>query len=69
MLNEVNPPALAVADGIGVMDPAPWQHTVDVPIAAGIIAAAPALRRLPRPTSPQAALDDLAAVDTTGEPS
>jgi NitT/TauT family transport system substrate-binding protein len=41
MMNEINPLVWPSANGIGVMDPAEWQQSVDVALAAGIIKAAP----------------------------
>jgi NitT/TauT family transport system substrate-binding protein len=41
MLNEVNALIWPSPDGIGLMDPAKWEHTVEVSLDAGIIAAAP----------------------------
>ena len=40
-LNEVNALVWPSANGIGIMDPALWQQTVDVSTQAGIIKAAP----------------------------
>ena len=41
MMNEINPLVWPSQNGIGMMDPAEWQQTVDVALAAGIIKAAP----------------------------
>ena len=41
MMNEINPLIWPSPNGIGIMDPAEWQQTVDVALAAGIIKAAP----------------------------
>ena len=41
MMNEINPLVWPSPNGIGVLDPAEWQQTVDVALAAGIIKAAP----------------------------
>jgi len=41
MMNEINPLVWPSPNGIGMMDPAEWQQTVDVALAAGIIKAAP----------------------------
>jgi NitT/TauT family transport system substrate-binding protein len=41
MLNEINPLVWPSPNGIGVMDPAEWQQSVDVALEAGIIKAAP----------------------------
>jgi NitT/TauT family transport system substrate-binding protein len=41
MMNEINPLVWPSPNGIGTMDPAEWQQTVDVALAAGIIKAAP----------------------------
>ena len=41
MMNEVNPLIWPSPNGIGVMDTAQWQQTVDVSLGAGIITAAP----------------------------
>jgi NitT/TauT family transport system substrate-binding protein len=52
MLNEVNALIWPSPDGIGIMDPAKWQHTVKVSLEAGIIDAEP---------PPEAYRTDLAA--------
>ncbi len=41
MMNEINPLVWPSPNGIGGLDPAEWQQTVDVALAAGIIKAAP----------------------------
>ncbi len=41
MLNEVNGLIWPASHGIGVLDPASWQHTVEVALDTGIIAAVP----------------------------
>ena len=41
MMNEINPLVWPSPNGIGMLDPAEWQQTVDVALAAGIIKAAP----------------------------
>jgi len=41
MMNEINPLVWPSPNGIGIMDPASWQQTVDVAVSAGIIKAAP----------------------------
>ena len=41
MMNEINALVWPSPNGIGVMDPASWQQTVDVSLDAGIIKAAP----------------------------
>ena len=41
MMNEINPLVWPSPNGIGIMDPAKWQQTVDVALGAGIIKAAP----------------------------
>ena len=41
MMNEINPLVWPSPNGIGSLDPAEWQQTVDVALAAGIIKAAP----------------------------
>ncbi len=65
-LNEVNPLIWPSPDGIGVMDPAQWEHTVDVSTGAGIIATAPPAGAY-RTDLAEAALERLVGVDTTGE--
>ena len=41
MMNEINPLIWPSPNGIGVMDPALWQQTVDISLESGIIAEAP----------------------------
>jgi len=41
MMNEINALVWPAPNGIGIMDPALWQQTVDVSLEAGIIKAAP----------------------------
>jgi len=41
MMNEINPLVWPSPNGIGMMDPAEWQQSVDVALAAGILKAAP----------------------------
>jgi len=41
MMNEINPLVWPSPNGIGIMDPASWQQTVDVAVSTGIIKAAP----------------------------
>ncbi len=41
MMNEINPLIWPSPNGIGVLDPAAWQQTVDVALGAGIIKEAP----------------------------
>jgi len=41
MMNEINPLVWPSPNGIGMMDPAEWQQSVDVALEAGIIKAAP----------------------------
>ena len=66
MLNEVNPLIWPSPDGIGLMDPDAWQHTVEVTLGAGIISTAPPDEAY-RTDLAKAALQDLEGVDTTGE--
>ena len=66
MLNEVNPLIWPSPDGIGMMDAARWQHTVDVSMSAGIITAAPPSGAY-RTDLAAAALAELEGVDITGE--
>ena len=66
MLNEVNPLIWPSPAGIGIMDAARWQQTVDVSMDAGIIAAAPPADAY-RTDLAEAALADLAGADRTGE--
>ena len=41
MMNEINPLVWPSPNGVGMMDPALWQQSVDVALGAGIIKAAP----------------------------
>ena len=41
MMNEINPLIWPSPNGIGILDDAEWQQTVDVSLEAGIIAEAP----------------------------
>ncbi len=41
MMNEINPLVWPSANGIGMLDQAKWQQTVDVALGAGVIKAAP----------------------------
>jgi NitT/TauT family transport system substrate-binding protein len=41
MMNEINPLIWPSPNGIGIMDPAAWQQTVDVSMGGGVIKAAP----------------------------
>ncbi len=41
MMNEINALVWPAPNGIGIMDPAKWQQTVDVALGAGIVKAAP----------------------------
>jgi len=41
MMNEINPLIWPSPDGIGIMDPALWQQTVDISLESGIVAEAP----------------------------
>ncbi len=66
MLNEVNPLIWPSPAGIGVMDPARWQQTVDILTGAGVISADPSAEAY-RTDLAEAALADLADADTTGE--
>lgn len=64
-MNEVNPLIWPAPDGIGVLDPAEWQRTVDVCLAAGVLATAPSGDAF-RTDLAQAALATLDELDTTG---
>ena len=66
MMNEINPLIWPSPNGIGMMDPAQWQQTVDVSVGAGIIPAAPPAEAY-RTDLAEAALAELADADTTGE--
>ena len=65
MMNEVNPLVWPSENGIGIMDPALWQQTVDVSLEAGIITEAPPADAY-RTDLAEAALAELADADTTG---
>ena len=65
MMNEVNPLVWPSPDGIGMMDPAQWQQTVDVSLGAGLITEAPPADAY-RTDLAEAALAELADADTTG---
>ncbi len=66
MMNEINPLIWPAPNGIGIMDPAQWQQTVDVSVGAGIIPAAPPADAY-RTDLAEAALAELADADTKGE--
>jgi NitT/TauT family transport system substrate-binding protein len=66
MMNEINPLVWPSPNGIGIMDPAQWQQTVDVSLEAGIITEAPPAEAY-RTDLAEAALAELADQDTTGE--
>jgi NitT/TauT family transport system substrate-binding protein len=65
MMNEINPLVWPSANGIGLMDPALWQQTVDVSLGAGIIKAAPPADAY-RTDLAEAALAAIADADTKG---
>ncbi|MEX1173826.1 MAG: ABC transporter substrate-binding protein [Chloroflexota bacterium] len=65
MMNEVNPLIWPSPNGIGVMDAAQWQQTVDVSLGAGIITAAPPADAY-RSDLAEAALGMLGDADTKG---
>ena len=65
MMNEINPLVWPSPNGIGIMDPAQWQQTVDVSLGAGIIKAAPPAEAY-RTDLAEAALAELADTDTKG---
>jgi len=65
MMNEINPLIWPSPNGIGVMDPALWQQTVDVSIGAGIIKEAPPADAY-RTDLAEAALAELADADSKG---
>jgi NitT/TauT family transport system substrate-binding protein len=65
MMNEINPLIWPSPNGIGVMDPALWQQTVDVAMGAGIIKEAPPAEAY-RTDLAKAALAELADQDTKG---
>jgi NitT/TauT family transport system substrate-binding protein len=66
MMNEINPLIWPSPNGIGIVDPALWQQTVDVSLEAGIIKAAPPADAY-RTDLAEAALAELADLDTKGE--
>ena len=66
MMNEINPLIWPSPSGIGIIDPAQWQQTVDVSVGAAIIKAAPPADAY-RTDLAEAALADLADADTKGE--
>jgi NitT/TauT family transport system substrate-binding protein len=65
MMNEINPLVWPSPAGIGIMDTALWQQTVDVSLSAGIIKAAPPADAY-RTDLAEAALAELADADTKG---
>ncbi len=65
-MNEINPLIWPAPDGIGVLDQAEWQRTVDICLAARVIAGPPAGDAY-RTDLAQAALATLGGLDTTGE--
>ena len=65
MMNEINPLIWPSPNGIGIMDPALWQQTVDVSLGAGVIKAAPPAEAY-RTDLAEAALAELADADTKG---
>jgi NitT/TauT family transport system substrate-binding protein len=65
MMNEINPLIWPSPNGIGIMDPALWQQTVDVSIEAGIITEAPPAEAY-RTDLAEAALAELADADVNG---
>jgi NitT/TauT family transport system substrate-binding protein len=66
MMNEINPLIWPSPNGIGVLDPALLQQTIDVSLGAGIIKAAPPAEAS-RTDLAEAALAELTDVDTKGE--
>ncbi len=66
MMNEINPLVWPSPNGIGLMDPALWQQTVDVSLEAGIIKSAPPADAY-RTDLAEAALAELADADTKGD--
>lgn len=64
-MNEVNALVWPAPQGIGVIDPALWKHTVDVCLEAGFIPAPPPDDAL-RSDLAKAALAELVDIDTTG---
>jgi len=65
MMNEINPLIWPAPNGIGVVDAASWQQTVDVAVGAGIIKEAPPADAY-RTDLAEAALAELADADTKG---
>jgi NitT/TauT family transport system substrate-binding protein len=65
MMNEINPLIWPSPAGIGMMDAALWQQTVDVSLGAGVIKAAPPADAY-RTDLAEAALGELADADTKG---
>ena len=65
MMNEINPLVWPSPNGIGLMDAALWQQTVDVSLGAAIIKAAPPAEAY-RTDLATAALAALADADTKG---
>ncbi len=65
MMNEINPLIWPSPGGIGMMDAALWQQTVDVSLDAGVIKAAPPADAY-RSDLAEAALAELADTDTKG---
>ena len=65
MMNEINPLIWPSPNGIGMVDAASWQQTVDVSVGAGIIPAAPPAEAY-RTDLAEAALAELADADTKG---
>jgi len=65
MMNEVNPLIWPSPNGIGMMDAAQWQQTVDVSVEAGIIPEAPPADAY-RTDLAEQALGALGDADTTG---
>ena len=65
MMNEINPLIWPSPNGIGLVDAASWQQTVDVAIGAGIIKEAPPADAY-RTDLAEAALSELADADTKG---
>jgi NitT/TauT family transport system substrate-binding protein len=66
MMNEINPLIWPSPNGIGIVDAAQWQQTVDVSLEAAIITAAPPADAY-RTDLAEAALAELADADTKGE--
>jgi NitT/TauT family transport system substrate-binding protein len=64
-MNEVNALIWPSSEGIGIVDPSLWEHTVEVCLKAGFIPAAPADGAL-RSDLARAALAELVDIDTAG---